>query len=285
MPFLYKRPKIWFVAGVIALAVAGAAAGARFFSSNRNASSPSLQFSLKPAAAQSTASSAAAGAAQPDDAEAAGEKQKNKTPAKAPAAEGLRLLEQARALELGLDGGPVDLQKAFALYQKAAALGSAEAWYRMGVLARDGKVDRVDAKSALKFFNEAADAGYTDAYAALARAYLEGRLAKTDIAKANYYLDLALEAGSAEAMFLKGSLLAGTEGSEQAGLALLMEAAKEGDADAQYTIGRMYRDGMVVAQDLAMAEQWLRFAIENGSEKAKAELGVLKAGAPVWPLL
>ncbi|OAM88288.1 hypothetical protein AW736_19680 [Termitidicoccus mucosus] len=220
-------------------------------------------------------SSASARDTQSGDAGFAVQQQEKKKLVNPSTPEGLRLLEQARALEIGLNGSPVDLQKAFALYQKAAALGSAEAWYRMGVLARDEKVDGVDAKSAMKFFKEAADAGYTDAYAALARAYMEGQLTKPHVAKADFYLNLALEAGSAEAMFLKGSLLVGTDGSEQVGLTLLMEAAKEGNADAQYMIGRMYRDGMVVGRDMDMAAQWLHFAVENGSVRAKTDLGLL----------
>ncbi|OAM86927.1 hypothetical protein AW736_25950 [Termitidicoccus mucosus] len=191
-------------------------------------------------------------------------------------AEGERLLGKARALELGTNGEAVDYARAFELYKKAAELGSAEAWYRMGCMALAQRVEGILPKSAVGYFQKAADLGFVDAYVALARTYIEGRLTRTDTAKADFYLDLAIEAGNAEAMFLKGSLLAGTVGSEQAGLNLLMEAAKNGNADAQYTIGRMYRDGTVaVGQDMGMAEKWLRFAVENGSVRAKAELGLL----------
>ncbi len=178
-------------------------------------------------------------------------------------------------MELGLDGGPVDLQKAFALYQKTAALGSAEAWYRMGLLARDGKIDGVDAKSAMTFFKEAADAGYTDAYAALARAYMEGKIVKADEVRAEFYLEKAIEAGSSEAKFLKGARLVEAPGRGDEGLALLLEAAEDGNDDAQQTVARLYKDGKVVAQDFTQAEEWLRFAIESGSSKAKYELAEL----------
>ncbi|WP_068769019.1 TonB family protein [Termitidicoccus mucosus] len=202
-------------------------------------------------------------------------KQEQKKTAKTSTTEGLRLLERARALELGLNGTQVDLQKAFALYRQAAALGSAEAWYRMGVLARDGKVDGVDAKNAMGFFKEAADAGYTDAYAALARAYMEGKIVKADEVRAEFYLEKAIEAGSSEAKFLKGARLVEVPGRGDEGLALLLDAAKDGNADALQTVARLYKDGKVVAQDPALAEEWLRFAIENGSSKAKYELAQL----------
>jgi TonB family protein len=277
MPILNKRRKTWFAAGVLVLAAAGVIAGARFVSANRTASAASLQFSLKPAASQAAEPSASAGdgVAQPGDGGLAAQKQGKKKTAKAPAAEGLRLLEQARALELGLNGSPADLKKAFALYQQAAALGSAEAWYRMGVLALGEKVDGVDPKNALKFFREAADAGYTDACTALARAYMEGRIVKADEVRAEFYLEKAIEAGSSEAKFLKGARLVEVPGRGDEGLALLLEAAKDGNADAQQTVARLYKDGKVVAQDPALAEEWLRFAIENGSSKAKYELAEL----------
>jgi TonB family protein len=190
-------------------------------------------------------------------------------------AEGLKLLEQARALEFGLNGGAINYAKAFELYKKAAALGSAEAWYRMGRLALGRKVDGVAPKSAVGYFQKAADLGFVDAYVALARAYMEGRLAKTDLAKADFYLDLAVEAGNVEAMFLKGSMLAGSTETARQGLDLLMDAARAGNADAQYTLGRLFRDGTVVARDREAAEKWLRLAAESGSVRAKADLGRL----------
>jgi TonB family protein len=284
-----KRPKIWFVIGGLAFAAVGVIAGVRFFSSNWSAPASSLQFSLKPSATQATEPSAPDGEVQSGADGLAAPKQEKKKTAKASATEGLRLLEKARALELGLNGSPVDLQKAFALYQQAAAAGSAEAWYRMGVLARDGKMDSVDAKSALKFFQEAADAGYTDAYAALARAYMEGKIVKADEVRAEFYLEKAIEAGSSEAKFLKGARLVEVPGRGDEGLALLLEAARDGNADAQQTVARLYKDGKVVAQDPALAEEWLRFAIENGSSRAKYELAELMmknaraAGAQLTP--
>jgi TonB family protein len=279
MPIPNKRPKTWFVVGGLALAAVGVIAGVRVLSSSRTAPASSLQFSLKPATARAAESSASVGDAEPGDGGTAAQKQEKKVPAKALTAagraEGLRLLEQARALELGLNGSPVDLQKAFALYRQAAALGSAEAWYRMGMLARDEKVDGVDAKSALTFFKEAADAGYTDAFTALARAYMEGKIVKADEVRAEFYLEKAIESGSSEAKFLKGARLVEVPGRGDEGLALLLEAARDGNADAQQTVARLYKDGKVVAQDPALAEEWLRFAIENGSSKAKYELAEL----------
>jgi TonB family protein len=289
MPAPPKHPKTWFVAGGFVLAAAGVIAGGWFFSKNRSAPESSLQFSLKPAAGQAMEPSASAVEAQPGDAGPAAQRQERKAPTKASTPEGLRLLERARALELGINGTPVDMQKAFALYRQAAALGSAEAWYRMGVLALGEKMDGVDARSALKFFQEAADAGYTDAYTALARAYMEGKIVKADEVRAEFYLEKAIEAGSSEAKFLKGARLVEVPGRGDEGLALLLEAARDGNADAQQTVARLYKDGKVVAQDPALAEEWLRFAIENGSSRAKYQLAELMmknaraAGAQLTP--
>jgi TonB family protein len=104
---------------------------------------------------------------------------------------------------------------------------------------------------------------------------MEGKIVKADEVRAEFYLEKAIEAGSSEAKFLKGARLVEMPGHGDEGLALLLEAARDGNADAQQTVARLYRDGKVVAQDPALAEEWLRFAIENGSSKAKYDLATL----------
>jgi TonB family protein len=265
------------VAGGLVLAIVGVFAGVRFVSSNETSrAGASLKLSLQPASSLSAEPTLQSERHQKIDGTIDGKGRREKeASANANRPDGLLLLEQARALELGLNGTPADLKKAFALYQEAAASGSAEAWYRMGVLALREKVDGVDPKNALKFFKEAADAGYTGAYVELARAYMEGKIVKADEVRAEFYLEKAIEAGSSEAKFLKGARLVEVPGRGDEGLVLLLEAAKDGNADAQQTVARLYKDGKVVAQDSALAEEWLRFAIENGSSKAKYELAEL----------
>lgn len=49
--------------------------------------------------------------------------------------------------------------------------------------------------------------------------------------------------------------------------------AKGGDVDAQYQVGTDYANGLVVQQDLALAEKWFRRAARKGHVQARAALG------------
>ena len=54
--------------------------------------------------------------------------------------------------------------------------------------------------------------------------------------------------------------------------------AEQGDAQAQFALGTMYRDGQGVAQDYAEALRWWRKAAELGVIDAQFALGNLYAG-------
>jgi len=55
----------------------------------------------------------------------------------------------------------------------------------------------------------------------------------------------------------------------------LKELAKDDDPDAQYLLGKLYRDGGLLIPDDEQAEQWFRRAVENGSDCAAYALGKL----------
>ena len=50
--------------------------------------------------------------------------------------------------------------------------------------------------------------------------------------------------------------------------------AQNGDAEAQYLVGKSYSDGWGVARDLVEASKWLRKAAEQGHAKAQTSLGL-----------
>jgi len=56
------------------------------------------------------------------------------------------------------------------------------------------------------------------------------------------------------------------------------EAARQGDASAQFTLGRMYDAGAGVSRDAVKAVEWLTLAAEQGSQDAPAHLGMIYAG-------
>ena len=54
-----------------------------------------------------------------------------------------------------------------------------------------------------------------------------------------------------------------------------LQAAKEGNAEAQFTLGEMYYAGKGVTQDYTEAYKWYRKAAEQGHKHAQISLGVL----------
>lgn len=57
----------------------------------------------------------------------------------------------------------------------------------------------------------------------------------------------------------------------------LTKAALQGNAPAQYNLGRMYQWGKGVEKDLQQARFWFQKAIDNGHEKAKEALTKIKS--------
>ena len=58
-------------------------------------------------------------------------------------------------------------------------------------------------------------------------------------------------------------------------LVAVQQAAKQGDASAQYNLGVMYAQGKGVAQDDKQAVAWHRKAAEQGDAMAQFNLGVM----------
>lgn len=69
--------------------------------------------------------------------------------------------------------------------------------------------------------------------------------------------------------------VSGLENQQQSNAASAREAAKQGDASAQYNLGIAYEDGYGVTQDYAQAATWFRKAAEQGDASAQYALGIL----------
>ena len=63
--------------------------------------------------------------------------------------------------------------------------------------------------------------------------------------------------------------------SESDNIADLMTKAEQGDADAQFNLGRMYDAGQGVPQDFREVVRWFRAAAEQGHESAQFSLGFM----------
>lgn len=118
---------------------------------------------------------------------------------------------------------------------------------------------------------KAAESGDAEVCWVLYHYYIE------DDKKELYWLQKAVDYGYPRAqMHLASRLL--TQGNNKGrlkALDLLNKAAKQDYANAQGELGRWYRDGTVVTQDLSMAEYWLRRAANKGSVSDMKDLAKL----------
>ena len=51
--------------------------------------------------------------------------------------------------------------------------------------------------------------------------------------------------------------------------------AEQGDAEAQFNLGQMYREGLEVAQNYKEAVKWYRLSVEQGFAEAQNNLGLM----------
>lgn len=92
-------------------------------------------------------------------------------------------------------------------------------------------------------------------------------------------LQLAAHAGDADAQFRLGraALLDHSGGRESAEAAVhwLRKAAAQNHAEAMLQLGKLYRSGIGLTQNYALAAQWIRAAALTGDSEAMVELGGL----------
>ena len=81
----------------------------------------------------------------------------------------------------------------------------------------------------------------------------------------------AAKQGDAEAQFSLGWMYANSDGVHRSRGAVIFYhmAAEQGHAAAQYNLGNMYSDGKVVPEDDAEAVKWYRKAAEQGNAEAQ----------------
>ena len=136
----------------------------------------------------------------------------------------------------------------------------------------------VNAAEALRWFRLAAKAGDAAAQFNLGVAYNKGHGVARSMTEATRWLRLAADQGFLDAVSLLGHLRAtGATAGEGAARAqqdgaeaaqLLGLAAAKADAEAQYSLGVLHREGKRAPQNLAEAAKWFRLAAEQGGLRA-----------------
>ncbi|KHD10590.1 hypothetical protein PN36_25815 [Candidatus Thiomargarita nelsonii] len=101
--------------------------------------------------------------------------------------------------------------------------------------------------------------------------YAEGLRAEFsgDYGLAVHKYELSAQSGLSDAKFVLGRLYRDVYGDAENSFKWFLEAAKQGNAFAQYEVATLYRHGNeVVTQDAEQAIKWLRAAAKRGSGQA-----------------
>lgn len=145
------------------------------------------------------------------------------------------------------------------------------------LLARYYLLEEKDLEKALYWFKKSADAGDTPSQMYCAAAYMFGLGTKKnpDVAR-RYYIDAA-KSGNAIAQYTLGAYFLDSRDQNQKklGVIWLTKAAEKDDVNALAKLGELYAFGTVVAQDKEKAIELLLKAVEQHSLAAMITLGEL----------
>jgi hypothetical protein len=168
--------------------------------------------------------------------------------------------------------------------RELAALGNADALYRLGNLYLEGVPQ--DHEEAAKNFLQAAELGLADAQDAVGTMHYVGDGVPEDYDEAFAWYDKAAEQGNVQALVHVGDMhLCGDGTPEDVSQAIICyrKAAERGNPEAQWHLGCLYADGDNVPQDVVEAYKWFALAVEASSgtdgqdyyRRSRDELGAL----------
>lgn len=177
-----------------------------------------------------------------------------------------------------------DDTRAFLLYQSSAEQGNPYASYELAKMYRDGIGTAKDSGAAEQHFRKAF-AGFCGLEKESHDDKLQYRLGQMlhtgtgterDDAAAAEYWQCAAKLGNVNAQYALGKLwLENGSGDSDQAVVWLMKAAEGGNASAQYAMGKMYRDGEHLEKDLKRAAVLFTQAAEQDHEYAAYALGKL----------
>lgn len=188
-------------------------------------------------------------------------------------------------------GVPQDDEKALELYALAAAQGFPYAAWELGTRYRDGIGCASDERQAGRYFSVAYRGFRTLANQRpddrlqyrIGWMLLHGVGTERDESAALEWLEKSAELKNPHAEYLlaKHILADSAIAPERINQAVdwLTHAAESGPDYAQYTLGRLYRDGGPVRQDMTQAVIWFSQAAEQGNQYAMYALGKLRLEA------
>lgn len=176
-----------------------------------------------------------------------------------------------------------NIVEGYALYEKAAELGDANAQFEMGTSITVGKIDR-PLSDGVKWLELAAKNNHIQAINNLAICYQQGIGVEKDMKKAFSLYSLAVSKGDAMAEFNVGQAYyfgLGVERNLSKALECVERAADAGCVNAYYMLGQIYENGektrdFEIVQDIDTAMAWYSKAAEKGYQPAIESLDRLQ---------
>lgn len=181
------------------------------------------------------------------------------------------MLNLGRFYEQGI-GVARNYSKALEWYVKASEQGLAEASYFAGASYEIGQGDQADLIKAADYFEKSAQEGLPEGMYKIATIYLNGEGRSQDTAKAFSWMRNAALAGHGIAsnamgvIYINGSL--GQDKDEAQAMEWFMRGADAGNLEAIKNIAVLYKDGIGVEPDPALALQWYYIAQKGGFQAA-----------------
>lgn len=174
-----------------------------------------------------------------------------------------------------------DERRAVAEFARAAEFGCGEARFDLGLMHAEGRGTDADDRLALDWFRRAASKGHARAQYNVGLMYEKGRAGLAgDREEAMRRYAAAAASGHAAAQSRLSRLFAAAAAAETktkqmpTAAAALWEKAEQGDARAQYRVGRLCeRGGDGEAQSDARAAEWFGRSAAGGYAKAQLALG------------
>jgi uncharacterized protein len=175
-----------------------------------------------------------------------------------------------------------DYRQAVAWYQKAAVQNYAKSMINLGVIYSHGQGVELDKQKALYWYQKGAELGDDMAQHHLADLYLEGHDAKSlerhspssrpklvmkDEAKARYWFEKSARQGYAESQYKLARLYLdekGRFGRDSEAVMWLKKAGKQGIPQAYTLTGMMYLNGRGVAKSKFHAARYFLMAVKGG---------------------
>ena len=188
----------------------------------------------------------------------------------------LPAIEALAALHAGGRGVAADPMIASRLFERAAKAGSVDAPYHQAMLALATPLSGTGDEDIVTLLEESATRGSAAACIQLGILHAGSNRVEQDYGRAAIWYAKAVDLGSSDALFnlafLRLQNLDPAPADTRNGVALLEEAAAQGNRAALWALHNIYREGEYVPADPAMSDRWLVEAARYGSGAAAARL-------------